>query len=130
VVWVRWAPHPFSGWYVGPGLSLWCFRLLFLFSRMELPKQYRGNDHFLNTSSSSLREVMVDGALTRVSTLRVGLGVGGATIASGSCARPSHSCDGWVGDLGVVGVSSIFGLVRGSGTFVAALPTFVLVSRM
>jgi hypothetical protein len=29
VVWVRWAPHRFSGWYVGPGLSLWCFGLLF-----------------------------------------------------------------------------------------------------
>jgi hypothetical protein len=29
VVWMRWAPHRCSGWYVGPGLSLWCFRLLF-----------------------------------------------------------------------------------------------------
>ena len=44
--------------------------------------------------------------------------------------RPSHLCDVWVGDLGVVGVSSIFGLIRGSGAFAAVLPTFVLVSRM
>jgi hypothetical protein len=51
-------------------------------------------------------------------------------IVSGSRARPSYSCDGWVGDLGVVGVSSIFGLVRGSGSFVVVLPTFVLVSRI
>jgi hypothetical protein len=36
----------------------------------------------------------------------------------------------WVGGLGVVGVSSLFGLVRGSGTFVEVLPTFVLVSRI
>jgi hypothetical protein len=32
-------------------------------------------------------------ALTRVSALCVGLGVGGATIASGSCVRPSNSWD-------------------------------------
>ncbi len=41
---------------------------------------------------------------------------------SGSHGRPSHSCD--------VGVSLIFGLVRGSGTFSVVFPTFVLVSRM
>ena len=64
---------------------------------------------------------MVGGALTRVSALRV---------ASGSRTRPSHSCDGWVCDLGAVGASSIFGLVRGPGAFVVVLPTFVLVSRM
>ncbi len=33
-------------------------------------------------------------------------------------------------DLGVVGVSSIFGWVRGTGTFASVLPTFVLVSRI
>ncbi len=27
--WVRWAPPWYLGWYVGPGLSLRCFRLLF-----------------------------------------------------------------------------------------------------
>jgi hypothetical protein len=32
-------------------------------------------------------------------------------------------------DLGAVGASSIFGLVRGSGAFAVVLPTLVLVSR-
>jgi hypothetical protein len=73
---------------------------------------------------------MVGGALTRASALRVGLGAGGADIASGSRARPTHSCDRWVCDLGAVGASSIFGWVRGAGAFAAMLPTFVLVSRM
>ena len=73
---------------------------------------------------------MVGGVLTRASVFRVGLGVGGAAVASGSRARPSHSCDGWVCDLGAVGASSIFGLVRGAGAFAAVLPTFVLVSRI
>ena len=66
---------------------------------------------------------MVDGALARASDFRVGLGVGGAAVASGSRARPSHSCGGWVCDLGVVGASLIFGLVRGAGAFAAVLPT-------
>ncbi len=57
------------------------------------------------------------------------MGVGGVTIVSGSRLR-LYSCDGWVCDLGAVDVSSIFGLVRGSGTFVWVLPTFVLVSRI
>ena len=43
----------------------------------------------------------------------------------GVCGR-----DGWVCCLGAVGTSPIFGLVRGAGTFVVVLPTFVLVSRM
>jgi hypothetical protein len=38
--------------------------------------------------------------------------------------------DGWVGGLGAVGASSIFGLVRGVGTFSPVSPTFVLVSRI
>ena len=33
--------------------------------------------------------------------------------------------DGWVCVLGVVGASSIFGLVRRAGAFAAVLPTFV-----
>ncbi len=57
-------------------------------------------------------------------------GVGGVAVDSGSRARPSHSCDGWVCDLGAVVTSSIFGLVRGTGTFTVVCPTFVLVSRM
>jgi hypothetical protein len=62
--------------------------------------------------------------------LFVSAGVGGAAIASGSRACPSHSCDGWVCDLGAVGASLIFGLVRGSGSFASVRPTFVLVSRI
>ncbi len=31
VIWVWWVPHRYLGWYVGPGLSLWCFRLWFWF---------------------------------------------------------------------------------------------------
>ena len=75
---------------------------------------------------------MVGGALARASAFRVGLGVGGAVVSSGSCARSSHSCDGWVCAcaLGAVGASLIFGLVRGAGAFAAVLPTFVLVSRI
>ena len=73
---------------------------------------------------------MIGGVLTRNLTFRVGLGVGGVVVASGSCSRPSRSCDGWVCDLGVVGVSVIFGLVRGSGVFAEVLPTFVLFSRI
>ena len=43
---------------------------------------------------------------------------------------PSHLSDGWVCDLGGVGVSSIFGLIRGTGASDVLFPTFVLVSRM
>ncbi len=73
---------------------------------------------------------MVDGALARASALSVGLGVGGTDISSGSFDLPSYSCDGWVGGLGGVVASSIFGLVRGAGAFTVVLPTFALVSRM
>jgi hypothetical protein len=73
---------------------------------------------------------MVDGALERGSAFRVGLGVSGEVISSGSSDHPSHSCDGWVCDLGSVGDSSIFGLVRGAGAFAPVILTFVLVSRM
>jgi hypothetical protein len=40
------------------------------------------------------------------------------------------ACGGWLCDLGAVGASSIFGLVRGAGSFAAVLPTLVLVSRI
>ena len=103
---------------------------LVLVSRMQLAQRYRGFGHFLSAASSSRLEAMVGGALARALALRVGLGVGGAAVASGSRARPSHSCDGWVCDLGAVGASLIFGLVRGAGAFPAVLPTLVLVSRM
>jgi hypothetical protein len=52
----------------------------------------------------------------------------GRFIVSGSHTRPSHSCDGWMCDLGVVGVPLIFGLARGPGVFAGRLLTFVLVS--
>ena len=71
---------------------------------------------------------MVGGALVRVSVLCFDLGVGRTLIVSGSHTRPSHSCDGWVCDLGVVGVLSIFGLTCRSGVFAGGLVTFVLVS--
>ncbi len=60
--------------------------------------------------------------------MRVDLGVGRSLIESGSHTRPSHSCDGWVCDLGVVGVPLIFGLSRGTGAFTGGPLTFVLVS--
>ena len=72
-----------------------------LVSRMQVAQQYRGNGHFLNSVSPSRRETIVGGALTRASALCVGLGVGGAAVASGSHAHPSHSCDGRVCDLGL-----------------------------
>jgi hypothetical protein len=52
---------------------------------------------------------MVGGALARVSTFRVGLGVSGATIVSGSCAYPSHL---WISRVltssSSLGISSLF----------------------
>jgi hypothetical protein len=130
LVWVRWAPHRFSSWYVGPGLFATVLPTFVVVSRMQLAQQYRGNGRFLSAASFSRRETMVGGSLTRASALHVGLGVGGAAIASGSRARPTHSCDGCVCDLGAVGASSIFGWVRGAGAFAAVLQTFVVVSRM
>jgi hypothetical protein len=58
------------------------------------------------------------------------VGVGGTVIGPGFRASPSHSCDGWVCGLGEVGVSLVFGLVRGAGAFTVVFPSFVLVSRM
>ena len=51
----------------------------------------------------------VGGALVRASAFRFGLGVSGATIVSGSCARPSHL---WMSCLLTsslsLGISSLF----------------------
>ncbi len=58
------------------------------------------------------------------------MGVGGSVIVSGSRDHPTHSYDRWVCDLGTVGVSSIFGWVRGAGSFDVVCPTFVLISRV
>ncbi len=79
VVWVRWAPHRFSGWYV-TGTFAAVLPTFVLVSRMQLPQQYRVNGHFLNAASSSRRETMVGGTLGRSSALRVGLGVGGTVV--------------------------------------------------
>jgi hypothetical protein len=100
-----------------------------LVSGIHLAQRYRGNiATSFSAASSSRREAMVGGALARVSVFRVGLGVGGTVVASGSRDCPSHSCDDWVCYLGAVGVSLTFWVVRGAGSFAAVLPTFVLVS--
>jgi hypothetical protein len=101
-----------------------------LVSRMPFTERYRDNTTSLSAVSSSRRESMVGGSLSRASTFRVDLGVGGEVIAPGFRAYPSHSCDGWVCALGEVGVSLVFGLVRGCGVFGVVIPSFVLVSRM
>jgi hypothetical protein len=55
------------------------------------------------------REAVVGGALARASAFRVGLGVSGATIVSGSCACPSHL---WISRVltssSSLGISSLF----------------------
>ncbi len=59
-------------------------------SNMSLAHHNRGFGTSFNATSSLRRETMVDGALSRVSAFRVGLGVSGVAIVSGSCACPSH----------------------------------------
>ena len=80
-----------------------------LVSGMPFAQHNRGFGHFFSAASSSRREAMVGGALARASAFRVGLGVGGAAVASGSCARPSHS---WISRLLTsslsLGISSLF----------------------
>jgi hypothetical protein len=49
---------------------------------------FSSNDFLVSPSYTA---AMVGGALARASAFRVGLGVSGATIVSGSCARPSYS---------------------------------------
>ena len=97
-----------------------------LISGLQLAQHNRGQCHFLSAAFSLQLESMVGGALTRAK--RVVLGVGRGLIASGSHTHPSHSCDGWVCDLGVVGDLSIFGLACRSGAFDGGLLTFALVS--
>jgi hypothetical protein len=62
-----------------------------LVSRMQLAQRYRGFGYFLSAASSSRLKTMVGGALVKASAFRFGLGVSGATIVSGSCARPLQS---------------------------------------
>ena len=80
---------------------------------MSFAQHNRGFATSFSATSSIRRETMVGGALARASAFRVGMGVGGAVIAPGLRACPSHSCDGWVCGLGAVGVSLVFGLVVG-----------------
>jgi hypothetical protein len=61
----------------------------------------RWEPHRFSGWSLSRREAIVGDALTKASALCVGLGVGGAAVASGSHVHPSNSCDGWVCDLGL-----------------------------
>ncbi len=63
-----------------------------LVSGIQLAQRYRGNiATSFSAASSSRRESMFGGTLARTSAFRVGLGVSGATIVSGSYARPSIS---------------------------------------
>ena len=88
-----------------------------LVSGLHLAEHNRGiKCHFFSAAFPSQLGVMVDGVLTRASTLNVGLGVNRVLITSGSRTPPSHSYDGWVGVLGVVGPLLIFGLARRSVT--------------
>ena len=61
-----------------------------LVSRIQLAQRYRGNATCFSVAPSLRLEAMVGGALARASAFRVGLGVSGAAIVSGSCACPSH----------------------------------------
>ena len=80
-----------------------------LVSRIQFSQRYRDNVTSFSATSSSRREAMVGDALARASAFRVGLGVGGAAVASGSRARPSHS---WMSCLLTsslsLGISSLF----------------------
>jgi hypothetical protein len=62
-----------------------------LVSGFQVAQHNCGQYHFRSAAFSSQLEEMVGGTLTRASSMCVGLGVGGATIASGSRARPLNS---------------------------------------
>ncbi len=80
-----------------------------LVSGMPFAEHNRGFGHFFSAASSSRREAMVGVALARVLAFRVGLGVSGSTIVSGSCACPSHL---WISRVltssSSLGISSLF----------------------
>ena len=77
--------------------------------RVPFAQRYRGNATSFSAASSSRLEAMAGGALARASVFRVGLGVSGATIVSGSCACPSHL---WISRVLTsslsLGISSLF----------------------
>jgi hypothetical protein len=109
VIWVCGVVSSIFGLVRGSGSFASVFPTFVLVSRIHLAQQYRDNGHFRSVVSSSRHEAMVDDVLTKVSTLRVGLGVSGTTIVSGSCVHPSHS---WISLLLTsslsLGVSSLF----------------------
>ncbi len=92
----------------GTGAFTTVFPSFALVSRMPFAQHNHGFGHFFSTTSSSRRDAMVGGALVRVSTFRVGLGVSGSTIVSGSCACPSHLWISRVLTSSSLGISSLF----------------------
>jgi hypothetical protein len=100
------------GWVRRTGAFTGALLTFSLVSGLQLAQHNRDNCHFFIAVFPSQLEAMVGGSLVRTSVLSVDLGVGRTLIASGSRTRPSHSCDGWVCDLGVVGAPLIFGLTR------------------
>ncbi len=84
-----------------------------LVSGMSFAQHNRDFVHFFSAPSSSRRETIVGGSLTRALVFRIGLGVSeyfsGDTIVSGSCACPSHL---WISRVltssSSLGISSLF----------------------
>ena len=74
----------------GSGTFASVFPSFVLVSNMSFVPHNRGFTTSFSPTSSLRRETMVVGALVRTSVFRVGLGVSGAVIVSGSCACPSH----------------------------------------
>ena len=72
-----------DGWVCGLGVVV-------LVSNMSFAQDNRGFTTSFNATSSFRRDTIVGGALPRTSDFRVGLGVSGVAIVSGSCACPSH----------------------------------------
>ena len=80
-----------------------------LVSGLQLAQHKRGKCHFFSAAFPSQLEAMVGGALARASAFRVGLGVGGSTIASASRVRTSHSWTSrFLTSSFSLGVSSLF----------------------
>ena len=80
-----------------------------LVSGLQLAQINCDTCHFFIAASSSRLETMVGGALARASAFRVGLGVSGDTIVSGSCVRPSHSwISRWLTSSLSLDISSLF----------------------
>ncbi len=99
-----------------------------LVSGLQLPPHNRDKCQFSRAAFPSQLETMF-GVPFRGLRLSVSAWVSvGRSSYLESHTRPSHSCDGCVCDLGVVGVPLIFGLTRRTGDFPGGLLTFALVS--